>query len=603
MKRLFKAYGDLLSVIYKEAPIMVVLTFIMAITAGLVTPLTIFVNEHIFNDGLAIAKGAMTFAQYTPYLVLFIIASILPSVISLFTYGYVEQRSMLILRTAYKGRMLQKIKKMKYEHFENEVSAEIIDKAYNRAENSARHMFPMYVFWTLSSLVASIGTLWYLFNIKWWLILTVLIPFIAESYLASKNNYNIYDEIEKYWNKERQYGILAGFLKSRYYVKENRLFNSSDYLIDTYRTRLNERNKDYEKYYLKHLKRHFTKYNITKIAPIANVLLLLYLYLNGQMNIGIFIALSLMMFGSVYMNLNGSTIFFRASGYHLNFFDYYDKYFNLSEDEAGNETELPKSFDIEFRDVWFKYPGTEKDILKGLSFHIKNNERVSFVGANGEGKSTMIKLLLGLFTPDSGEILVGGRSLYAYSNTMRTKIFGPVFQDFVKYSISLKENIGIGDIDKLSDEKALQNAMNKGKVNEFLEKLENKENTLLGRDFEGGVDLSGGQWQRVAIARAFMGDKPVILLDEPTSQLDPIAESQLYYEFAEMAEHKTAIFITHRLASTMITDRIFVISDGKITESGTHNELMNLGGLYAKMFDSQRQWYSKGTEQEVNTVA
>lgn len=122
----------------------------------------------------------------------------------------------------------------------------------------------------------------------------------------------------------------------------------------------------------------------------------------------------------------------------------------------------------------------------------------------------------------------------------------------------------------------------------------------MGRDFDGGRDLSGGQWQRIAIARAFMGDKPVLILDEPTSQLDPVAESNLYSEFAEMAKNKTAIFITHRLASTMITDKIYVIAEGKVQESGTHEELMQAGGLYAQMFEAQKQWYQKG---EVNAYA
>ncbi|MGB4004843.1 MAG: hypothetical protein WBK86_00470, partial [Halanaerobiales bacterium] len=129
--------------------------------------------------------------------------------------------------------MLQKIKKMKYEHFENEESMEIIDKAYHRAENSARHMFPMYVVNAISSLVASLGSLWYLYSVKWWLLLTVLIPFILETYLTTKTNYNIYDELETYWQKERRYWILGSFLRSREYLRENKTFQAADYLIDT----------------------------------------------------------------------------------------------------------------------------------------------------------------------------------------------------------------------------------------------------------------------------------------------------------------------------------------------------------------------------------
>lgn len=262
---------------------MVVLTFLFAVLQGLFTPLGIYVNEHIFNDGLKVASGEMQFSSYAVFLVLFVIMAVLPSLIgNLFTYGYVEPRSLLILRTAYKSRMLQKIKTMKYEHFENEESMEIIDKAYNRAENSARHLWPMYVTWTMSSMVASIGVITYLLSIKWWLLLTVLIPFVLQTYISNKNNYNIYEELETYWNKERQYHILGGYLRSREYSKEMKLFGSADYMIDTYKDRLNKRNKEYEKYYFKHLRRRLLGDNVTKFAPIVNVILLLVLFINGQ---------------------------------------------------------------------------------------------------------------------------------------------------------------------------------------------------------------------------------------------------------------------------------------------------------------------------------
>jgi ATP-binding cassette subfamily B protein len=259
---------------------------------------------------------------------------------------------------------------------------------------------------------------------------------------------------------------------------------------------------------------------------------------------------------------------------------------------------MPESLDIEFRDVWFRYPGTDRDILKGLTFTVRDGEKASIVGENGEGKSTMIKLLLGLYTPDRGEIRIGGRNLADFPPHMRAKLFGAVFQDFPRYSITLKENIGIGDIDTIGEEAKIREAARKGNVDAFADTLSKGYDTLLGRDFEGGVDLSGGQWQRIAIARALMGDKPILILDEPTSQLDPVAEADLYREFAAMAEDRTALFITHRLGSTMITDRIFVIDGGRVAESGTHDELMRAEGIYARMFNAQKQWYQRNEGKE-----
>lgn len=600
MKRILIAYKDLLSIMFSETPLMVVLTFLFTAISGLLTPFGVFVNQHVFDGGLAVATGEITFSSYSVYLVLFVIIALLPSLIGGFIFNYVQPRSLLILRTAYKARMLKKIKTMKYEHYESEQSMEIIDKAYNRTENAARHLWPMYIHWRLSALIASIGALCYVFSIQWWLLFTILIPFIFETYISSKTNYNIYTELETYWKKERKYSTIGWYLRSRDFSKELKAFGNSDYLIDTYKSRLNERNRNYEHYYFKNLKKILLGGNITKIGTIINVIILLILFVNGHMSVGLFIAMTGLMFGEIYVNLEGFAGFFKWSGFHVNTYKYYDKFFNLSDETKGTETEWPKSFDIEFKDIWFRYPGTEKDILKGLNFKINNGEKVSIVGENGEGKSTMIKLLLGLFFPDKGEILVGGKNLNEYPLSMRTKIFGTVFQDFPKYSITLKENIGIGDIDEIDNDEKIKMAAKKGKANEFAEKFDKDYETLLGRDFEGGIDISGGQWQRIAISRAFMGSKSVLLLDEPTSQLDPMAEANLYNEFADMVGNKTAIFITHRLGSTMITDRIFVISDGKIEEIGTHDELMKIDGIYSKMFNAQKQWYKKDKEEATN---
>lgn len=601
MKRIFKAYRDLIGIIFRESPWLVALTLGCTVLSGLLVPAGIYVNTNVLDGGLAVARGQMAFGDYWIFLVLFVIAAILPEILDQIVYVYVEPRSLLILRTAYRARMLRKLKTMKYEHFEAEASAEIIDKAYNRVESAARHLWPMYVYARFAGLIAGVGTLIYVFRIRWWLLLTVLLPFLLETYVSARNNFNIYNELETYWKKERKYGILGNYLRSRNYTKELKAYGNADYIIDVYKTRLGERNRDYERYYFRNLRKILLGGNITKFATILNVILLLVLFTQGQLTVGLFIAMTNVMFGNLYDHLNLFAGFFKWSGMHVNTYEYYDKFFALSDEPEGTADVLPDTFDIEFRDVWFRYPGTEKDILKGLSFRVKNGEKASIVGENGEGKSTMIKLLLGLFTPDRGEILVGGRDLAEYPLSLRTKLFGPVFQDFSRYSITIRENIGVGDIDSLDQEEKIREAARKGKADGFAESYEKGYDTLLGRDFKEGVDLSGGQWQRIAISRAFMGDKPILLLDEPTSQLDPLAKADLYHEFAHMVENKTALFITHRLGSTMITDRIFVIRDGRIAETGTHEELMETGGIYATMFQAQKQWYRQ--EPDVKSAA
>ena len=597
MKAVVKAYKDLLGVLINEIPKTVILVLLAAVTGGLLSFLTVWVNSRIFNLGLDVVSGDIQFVSYIPYLILFAVITIVPPLLQdLFNYTYAEPKCQLVLRTIYKGRMLQKLKDMKYEYLESEVGMEVIDKAYNRVENAARHLFPMYLSYAISSVVGAIGILWLFAATRWWLLLTILVPFAIETFLSSKINTNIYDEMEGYWKRERAYGTLGNMLRSREYIKENRLFGLSDYLIKTYSQRLSSRNKEYEHFYFKSLKRKFTTGNIVKLAQVGNALILLWLCMNGDLDIGMAISLTIVLFTTLLASdgsLEGCTHLFRWGGFHVKTFVFYDKYFELENEKRGTFSKIPDEFSIEFKDVWFKYPGTEKDILRGLTFNIKSGEKVSIVGENGEGKTTMVKLLLGLFEPDSGEIRIGGRSLSEYSREALQMMFGAVFQDFIRYNLTLEENVAAGDIGKLNDEHAVSSAMKKAKVDIIADELTEGKKTLLGRDFKGGVDISGGQWQRVAIARAFMGEKPVLILDEPTSQLDPMAESQLYREFSEMSLGKTALFITHRLGSTAITDRILVISNGCVIQTGSREELLATGGLYADMWNAQKQWYEE----------
>lgn len=590
-------YRYLLRILSKNAPVVVVLVFAASVALGLLQPFGVFVNSRLFNLSLAAAQGEVGLAALTPYFLLFVAASLAPNLLHLFVYGYAEPRCLLVLRSAFRGEMLQKLKRMKYEHLESEASMEIIDKAYTRAENSARHLFPMYIFFFVSSVVGSLGSLAILISIKWWLVIPVLLPFIVETILASRQTYNIYEEMETYWKREREYQILQNMLQERDYLRENTLNQASDYLVDTYKHRLNARNRTYEDFFLKNLRKVFLSNNISRFAVLGNALLLLLLYLRGEVSIGLFISTSLMVFSSLYDQLGGSVFIFKWGHYHANFFNFYRLYFELSEDAEPEVSTMPDAFDIEFRNVWFRYPGTDRDILKGISFVIGEGEKISLVGENGEGKSTIVKLLLGLFLPDQGEILLGGRPLASFGLAERTRIFGTVFQDFSRFNLTLEENVVIGNLEEKDDSHRFWRAVKKAGLEGVVEKLPSQERSLLGKQFESGTDLSGGEWQRVTMARALFGDRPILILDEPTSQLDPMAESALYREFAEITNGKTSLFITHRLGSTAVTDRIIVISDGSVVEEGTHLQLLQAGGLYAEMFEAQKSWYDRSARE------
>jgi len=327
--------------------------------------------------------------------------------------------------------------------------------------------------------------------------------------------------------------------------------------------------------------------NITKISSIANVILLLILFVNGEITVGLFIAMSGLMFRDVYQDLDAFSGFFKWSGYHINSYEFTEKFFNLSDDAKGTLTQLPDSYDIEFRDVWFRYPGTGKDVLKGLSFKIPSGQKVSIVGENGAGKTTFVKLLTRMLEPSSGEIRINGKSTRDTDAADHYNSTASVFQEPARFhTFTIADNVFLGDVEKERDEQAIDRALR------FAGFDGADKHALLGKEI-GGTELSGGQWQKLAIARAYYRDRDLIILDEPTSNLDPLAETEIFKKYLDMSEGKTVIMVTHRISVASLADRIVVFKDGEIVEDGTHEELMSLNGEYARLYSTQAEWYNR----------
>ena len=245
---------------------------------------------------------------------------------------------------------------------------------------------------------------------------------------------------------------------------------------------------------------------------------------------------------------------------------------------------------IEFRNVSFSYPNTGVRVLKNVSITIKAGERLSVVGLNGAGKTTFIKLLCRLYDTDEGEILIDGVNIREYDYDEYMKLFSVVFQDFRLLSFTAKDNILLGAED--SDE-AVDAMFEKVGLLDKINSLPKGRDTMMFREFDrDGVQLSGGEQQKLAIARALYKDAPVVILDEPTAALDPVAEYEIYCKFNDLVGGKTAVYISHRLSCCKFCDRIAVFSEGTIKELGTHDELVNRdGGIYSEMFRAQAQYY------------
>ena len=246
---------------------------------------------------------------------------------------------------------------------------------------------------------------------------------------------------------------------------------------------------------------------------------------------------------------------------------------------------------FEFQKVSFTYPGSSRLVLSDLSFSFKPNERLALVGENGQGKTTIVKLLTRLYDPTEGRILLDGIDLREYDLEDLWKEIGVIFQDFMRYDMTAKENIGIGCVDEMANSFRIRSAAQKSLADHVIRRLPRGYEQTLGCRFDGGVDLSGGEWQKMALARAYLRDAQLLILDEPTAALDAQSEHEVFERFSELTQGKMAILISHRFSTVRMADRIFVLADGNIAEQGHHDQLVKHGGRYAEMFELQASNY------------
>ncbi len=258
---------------------------------------------------------------------------------------------------------------------------------------------------------------------------------------------------------------------------------------------------------------------------------------------------------------------------------------------GGRRVPVPIGEGFRFEGVGFRYPGSERWAVRGLDFTLAPDERIALVGENGAGKTTLVKLLARLYDPTEGRILLEGVDLREYDLADLRRNVGVIFQDFVRYDFLLRENIAVGNIGRLDDQTGIEGAAGRSLADSVASRLAGGYGQMLGRRFEGGVDLSGGEWQKVALARAYMREAQLLILDEPTAALDARAEYEVFLRFSELTKGRMAVLISHRFSTVRMADRILVLRGGELVEQGTHEELLALAGLYAELFQLQAAGY------------
>ncbi len=450
------------------------------------------------------------------------------------------------------------------------------------------------------TMVTLLSVIAILLQLEWWLAIVALLIPIPAFISSAKYGWMGYQRMRRQSPERRQMSYIQSLMTTDTYNKEIKLFTLGNYFITRFRrlaTKFYEENKSIL------VRRYTMNFVWTGLTGVANTGIYLYVALRavtGALGVSGLIAYTqaAVQAGQSFQNLlNGISNTYENNLYINTLFDFL-AYEPRITSPAIPEPVVPnakiKGLDIEFRDVSFTYPGKNPETryaLKHVSFKIQAGESIALVGRNGAGKTTMVKLLTRLYDPDDGEILIGGRNIKDYDLKELREQVGVIFQDYVTYFMSARENIGVGRIAQVENSELVTTAARKSGANAVIEKLPEQYDTMLGKWFDKGTQLSGGEWQKVALARAFMRDARILILDEPTSSLDAQAESEVFSHFRALTDGKTAIFISHRFSTVRLADRIFVLENGTILENGSHEELMKLDGRYAELFNLQAEAY------------
>lgn len=421
------------------------------------------------------------------------------------------------------------------------------------------------------------------------LILSIIPSFINEARFSTTR----YSLARSWTSERRELDYLRFIGANNQTAREVKLFGLTDFIAGRFKD-LSDR------YY------HVTKSLAIKqnaFGAIFNVLGVLsyygaYIFIIAKVVAGVITVGELTFLSGSFNRLRGNlqgffSRFTRISESALYLKDYFD-FIDLEIEKNKSITiPIPKIIKEGFvvKDVHFAYPGSDEEVLKGISFELKAGEKMAFVGQNGAGKTTLIKLFLRFYKPTSGEILLDGININQFDMDEYRNRFGVIFQDFFRYEFTLRENIAVGNIGEVQNDLIIKDAAEKSLANQVVIEMVKGLDQQLGKRFSNGQELSGGQWQKIALARAYMKDADVMILDEPTSALDALAEYEVFKRFIGLTKGKTSIIISHRFSTVRMADRILVLQNGKVLELGTHEALMSKPQLYAELFTLQAAGY------------
>ncbi len=597
--KFFKRLIYIFRLVWNTAPWILILLTVIAVLNGLLPVITAWVAADLLNvlaEAFVVAKAGqqIAFSAIFGLLILQFVCILSKSLLGHLN-SLVVRISGDMVTNHVKVMMMQKAKTVDMQSFDK-------PDFYERLENAQREagMRPIQIinatFNTISTVISMVSFVAILFAVSPWapiLIMILAIPSAFITYIYRKKSFNY---VRRRSKDRRQLNYYSGLMTNKDLVKEIRIFGLSELFTKRY--------KDTFKAYFKGLRSIYLKEGLSSmfvsiLSSLAHCILFLYVAWRvwlGKLQVGDYSlytgALNSITTGVTSLIVSTSTVY-EGTLFIDNLIVFMDEeptVLPASDTPARVQRHIPHK--IEFKNLSFRYPGTERFVIKNLNAVIEPGSTVALVGVNGAGKTTLIKLITRLYDPTEGEILLDDKNVKEYEPEELYKIFGIIFQDFGKYAVTVAENIAFGEVQKEQDMERVRDAARQSNADEFISRLPNGFDTALMRYFEeDGIELSIGQWQKLSVARAFYSDSDILILDEPTASLDAIAEQEIYDQFDRLRKDKTTIFVSHRLSSATTADIIFVMDDGMLVECGTHQELMQKGGIYHKLFTTQAGRY------------
>lgn len=577
-----------ISVMWKCAKLPMILKIFQSILTAVVTPLSIYFSQLLIDNIVGFVSGNAS-CLYIIVIFILLLLSLLFSASS----GFFDQLLNIFLQRSVNQNLtttiVKKFLSIEYWCFEDRDVADTINRMGESPQNNILKIF-LNTIECLTLLGTIVGTAIVFVQVSVWFsafFLIMLVPMLWLDFRAmGLMNALFSDQSEQ----ERKLGYLRNLLTTKTSLFELKIFGAIQYILTKWKS-LSKKVLDERVKITIRSQKYFAISTLFTILWCSFVIaVMIWKIYKSFISLGIFVSLVSSSGTILGLSETLSRTFSSLSQEHF----IMEHYYNFLSLPVVNATESKIDLSnphIVFDNVYFTYPHTNNEILKGISMEFYPNQHISLVGENGAGKSTIIKLLCKLYKPDSGKITINGIDINDLSVADLKRAYSVVFQDYAMYSLSLRENIAFGDINQIENDDVIIAALQQGLSSDVLKELRGNLDANLGKIEEDGVDLSRGQWQRIAISRACLSNSAFVILDEPTASLDPIAETEMYQAFSSLLSQKGSLMISHRLASAKLADIIYVINDGTIKEKGTHKELIAQKGLYESMFNAQSSWY------------